>query len=141
MTINGEQSQQVSQPVILVVDDEAIVLRVLRGILANHGYRVLAAVSGKEAIEVFRREPHIDLLLTDVVMPGMTGPELAELLLTLDPGLRMLFTAGMPDSPLIRECIIDRDHAFIAKPFLPSELLAAVRQVLASPRLAARAQA
>lgn len=139
--MNGEHSDQMPQPVILVVDDEAIVLRVLRGILANHGYRVLAAASGDEALDLFRREPHIDLLLTDVVMPGVTGPELAETLLMLDPGLRVLFTAGMPDSPLIRECIIERDHAFIPKPFLPLELVAAVRQVLGAPHLAAGAQA
>ena len=95
------------------------------------GYRVLAAPGADEALEIFRRESRIDLLLTDVVMPFVTGPELADTLLLFDPDLRILFTAGLPDSPLIRRSVLGRGYAFLPKPFLPSELLAMVRKVLA----------
>lgn len=137
MKSNGEERKSPAGCTILVVDDEAIVLRVMRGILANHGYRVLAAADANEALEMFRREPHIDLLLADVVMPGTSGPELAETLLLFDPGLRVLFTAGMPDSPLIRAGVLDRGFAFIPKPFLPGELIAKVREVMGAPRACA----
>lgn len=142
MTSSGQQDRG-SREVVLVVDDEPIVLRVFRGVLESGGYRVLAASCADEALDLFRREPQIDLLLTDVVMPEVSGPELADTLRLFDPGLRILFTAGMPDSPLIRSAVFDRGFAFLPKPFLPSELLAAVRLVLDHPRrlLAAHAGA
>jgi two-component system cell cycle sensor histidine kinase/response regulator CckA len=136
MEYKGE-ARESSAGTVLVVDDEAIVLRVMRGILANQGYRVLAAGGANEALEIFRREPHIDLLLTDVVMPGINGPELAEALLLFDPGLRVLFTAGMPDTPLIRKGVLERGFELIPKPFLPCELAAKVREVLVTPRVCA----
>jgi two-component system, cell cycle sensor histidine kinase and response regulator CckA len=135
MTTAGERGNQGS--VILVVDDEPLVLRIIKGVLSMEGFRVLAAASAGEAMEVHEREPRIDLLLSDVVMPGVSGPELADVLLARDPGLRVLLTAGMPDTPVIRAAILDRGFAFIPKPFLPSELSAKVRQVLAKPCLAA----
>ena len=119
--------------VILVVDDEPVVLRVVYSILGNRGYRVLAAGSAEQACEFFRKEPRIDLLFTDVVMPGTSGPELAQMLLRADPSLRVLFTAGMPDSPLIRNGVSGKGFELLPKPFLPSELVAKVEEVLATP--------
>jgi DNA-binding NtrC family response regulator len=119
---------------ILLVDDETIVLRTMRQILTLRGYRVLTAENGRRALEVFEEsaEP-IDLLLTDVVMPGMHGTELARRLRERAPHLPVLFTAGMPDTPDIREEIYDRGYALLAKPFRPAELTAAVEAALAPP--------
>jgi CheY-like chemotaxis protein len=116
---------------ILVVDDEPYVLRVLRSILEYYGYRVLVASDAVEALAVFRARPEIDLLIADVVMPGMNGPDLADALLEINPRLRVLFTAGMPDTPLIQS-VVERGFAFLPKPYPPAVLLGKVREVLGS---------
>jgi len=138
MNSNGSPDAA-ARTVILVVDDEPFVLRVIGSILRARGYTVLSASNAMEALEVFRRSPAPRLLLTDVVMPGISGPELAANLLALDPGLRVLFTAGMPDSPLIRENILEKGHPFLPKPFLPSQLLDKIGEVLAPRACAAQA--
>jgi CheY-like chemotaxis protein len=122
---------------VLVVDDEPTVLRVICGILARRGYHVAGAATGQEALEMFDSLAPVDLLLTDVVMPGMSGPQLAERLMGLHPGLRVLFTAGMPDSPDIRRGIFDRGLTLLPKPFLPSQLMAKIEEVLGIPGLSA----
>lgn len=136
----GFHTTDPSDYVILAVDDEPVVLRVIQGILGRCGYKVLAARNGEEACELFNQAPQVDLLFTDVVMPGISGPELAELLLASNPGLRILFTAGMPDSPLIRAGVRDRGFELIPKPFLPAELSNRIRKVLDTPNARAAAQ-
>ena len=120
--------------VVLAVDDEPIVLKVVSSILARSGYRVLTAASAEEALGIFEREPWVDLLLADVILPGRSGPELAETLLSRQPALRVLFTAGMPDSPMIRAGVLDKGYELIPKPFQAAELAARVRRVLEAPR-------
>jgi signal transduction histidine kinase len=115
---------------ILLVEDDAEVREVAGRILRQHGYHVLEAEAGDAALEAAVREQRdIDLLVTDVVMPGMTGPELAERLRALQPGVRVLhmsgYTAGIgsphPGAPL---------PDLIEKPFTGAELLERVRSVL-----------
>jgi len=111
---------------ILVVEDEPATLKISRILLESWGYRVLGAGSPREAIELF--ETHRDsvrLLLTDVVMPGMSGPELGELLQNLKPELRVLYMSGYPNDELVR-----RRLAFLPKPFNPASLARKIREEL-----------
>ena len=117
---------------VLIADDEPLVLSVLRGVLESRGYRVLGALSAEQALSLYQRHAApVQLLLADVVMPGMSGPELAERLLEQQPDLRVLFIAGMPDSEQIRDHILRRGFDLLPKPFLPSELLRKIDEVLA----------
>jgi CheY-like chemotaxis protein len=116
---------------ILVVEDQTEVLSVTRSILTRHGYKVLEAVNGAEALSIMENpEGSVDLLLTDVIMPGMSGPELAERLATRRPDLRVLYTSGYTDDTVVRHGVLDAGMAFIQKPFTPSGLLGKIRGLL-----------
>jgi two-component system, cell cycle sensor histidine kinase and response regulator CckA len=121
--------------VILVVDDEPCVLDTICLVLAHAGYKVLGASGPADALAI-AAQPHnrLNLLLTDVVMPHQHGPDLAAGILNLQPGARVLFMAGMPDTPEIRDRVAGCGFDFLPKPFLPSTLLAAVAQVLRQER-------
>jgi two-component system, cell cycle sensor histidine kinase and response regulator CckA len=114
---------------ILLVEDEEMIRRLVRDVLARSGYTVYDAPAGAPALELLRSHgDEIDLLLTDVVMPGMSGPTLAKIATDERPALRVLFTSGYTNEP---EEIVDApDSAFLAKPFSPHELVAKVREVL-----------
>jgi len=117
--------------IILVVDDEPIVLKIVAAILTNAGFQVLAAASPADALETARRHPEgIRLLLSDVVMPGLGGPDLAEAFEDLHPETEWLFMAGLPDSPEVEERILHRGLAFLPKPFGARTLLAKIDEVL-----------
>lgn len=110
---------------ILLVEDEPSVRVLLATALRRHGYTVVEAADGERALDEFRRrEGPIGLVVTDVVMPGMSGPTLIEQLATLSPGLRALYMSGYIDTTL------PRDAAFIHKPFTPVALARKVREVL-----------
>lgn len=88
--------QGVRPKTILVVDDDSVVLKALYSILSHHGYEVLQAQTVDEAIgEVQRHPAALDLLVTDAVMPKMSGPELADILLLLRPDMKVLFLTGL----------------------------------------------
>ena len=98
-------------------------------VLARSGYEVFAAANGDEALRLLEeRGDEIDLLLTDVVMPGMSGPDLARAASQLKPSLRVLFTSGYTSEP--DEAFDDPDVEFIGKPFSPQALVAKVKKVL-----------
>jgi two-component system, cell cycle sensor histidine kinase and response regulator CckA len=107
---------------VLVVDDEPALARVVARILSNGGYRVLAAANGFEALAL-AAEHGCDVLLTDVIMPEMSGPRLAELLHEHHPGLPVLYMSGYSNGLLGSTHVIDHDIAFIEKPFTAAELL------------------
>jgi PAS domain S-box-containing protein len=116
---------------ILLVEDTAMVRELVTATLERYGYSVLAAANGQEALDLVERTgADISLLLTDVVMPGMNGRELAETLLETRPQLGVLFTSGYPSDTVVRRGIADASAAFIEKPYLPDELAAKVREVL-----------
>ncbi len=119
------------RPEILVVDDEPCVLGVLCSILRHYGYEVLSAASAEQALVVFRAHPRISLVIIDVVLPGMSGPDLARALSGLQPRLPVLFTAGMPDTPIIHSLTAE-GFAFLAKPYTPEVLIERVRGLLVS---------
>ena len=119
---------------VLVVEDAEMVRTLVATTLESYGYKVIAAAGGAEAIELAENtDQPIDLVLTDVVMPGMNGRELAEHLRAKDPSLRVLFTSGYPADSIIRHGIADESAAFIEKPYLPEELALKVRDTLERP--------
>jgi two-component system, cell cycle sensor histidine kinase and response regulator CckA len=116
---------------VLVVDDQAPVRSVVREILQPTGYLVLEAGSGEEALRICAgQEGPIHLLLTDVVMPGMSGPELARRLACMRPEMRVLYMSGYSDDALIRHGVVEESKAFLQKPFTPAALAHKVREVL-----------
>ncbi len=120
---------------VLLVEDEAMVRDLLRGALEGRGYRVLAAGSGEQALEVAsaHRGP-LHLLVTDVVMPGMRGPELATRLGPLHPELRVLHVSGYADDAALRHGVREGSTAFLQKPFTVEALVRKIREVLDAPQ-------
>ena len=117
---------------ILVADDETSIRKLVRDSLEPLGYKILEASDGKEALEIFRRgEPQIDMLLTDVIMPKMTGKKLAEILLAEKPGFKVLYMSGYTDDVIANQGVLDEDIEFINKPLVPSLLTKKIREVLA----------
>jgi two-component system cell cycle sensor histidine kinase/response regulator CckA len=118
--------------VVLVVEDEASVLRLVRRVLEADGLIVLSAQDAEEALLLTSQHAGtIDMLLTDVVMPGLNGLELAKRVMAERPQLRLLFMSGYADHAVVQRDIVDAGRPFLQKPFAPDRLLARVREVLA----------
>lgn len=117
---------------ILLVDDEDPVRLVARGILQRHGYNVLEARNPVEALLLCERRPDevIHLLLSDVVMPQMSGPELAKRLVELRPEMRVLCMSGYTDDSIVRLGVLEAEVAYLQKPITPLTLARKVREVL-----------
>ena len=119
---------------ILLVEDEAAVRQFARRALEASGYAVLVAPDGIEAMAAAERHPGpIHLLLTDVVMPGMAGPELARRLSAQRPSLRVLYCSGYTDDATVLEGVREAGTAFLQKPFAPEDLIRKIRDVLSGP--------
>jgi PAS domain S-box-containing protein len=119
--------------VILVVEDEAAMREVTRRMLDSAGYQVLAAASGEEALDIAARpQIHIDVLLTDVVMPKMQGKELADRLRRKEPGLKVVFMSGYTQGLLGAQGVLEPGVHLIEKPFSKASMLAKLREVLAA---------
>ena len=117
---------------ILLVEDESAILRVSRRILTAAGYRVLAAGSPSDAIRIAHAEGgEIDLLVTDVIMPEMSGRELAELMVALNPQLAVLYMSGYTADVIARHGVLEAGVHFLQKPFSRAALLANVEAALA----------
>jgi signal transduction histidine kinase/ActR/RegA family two-component response regulator len=120
---------------ILLVEDEARVRKLLVGVLTSHGYKVLEATRGEEAIRLCRLyKKAIDLSVVDVVMPEMSGPDLVRQLVRLKPKMRVLYISGYTDEAIVHHGILRSGAAFLQKPFLPDVLLRKVREVLDNRR-------
>jgi two-component system cell cycle sensor histidine kinase/response regulator CckA len=116
---------------VLVVEDEEIVRRLVRQLLSSQGYTVLEAERGAAALRLCAEyEPPIDLLLTDVVMPEMSGRELAEHMALVRPTTKVLYMSGYTDDAVVRHGVLDADIAFIRKPFTSAALTQKMRAVL-----------
>jgi signal transduction histidine kinase len=123
---------------VLVVEDEDAVRHLAVESLRRHGYQVLPASSGEDALKVASTyDGTIDVLLTDVVMPGMKGPELARRLHALRPGVRILFMSGYAADVVTAGDL--KDAALVSKPFSPASLSRAVRDILDMPVSSIRA--
>ena len=119
---------------ILLVEDEASVRELVARILELAGYRVLTASNGPDALQAAAQhvEP-IDLLLTDVIMPRLSGRDVAEALLAQRPGLRVLFMSGYTDDAIVHHGVLESGTHFLGKPFSREDLLAKVRAALSEP--------
>ncbi|MEX2048171.1 MAG: response regulator, partial [Gemmatimonadota bacterium] len=121
---------------VLVVEDEPSVRELISRILSEHGYRVLAAGDGAEALAlVERHEARLDLLLTDVVLPGVSGSELVAILTAARPGLSVLAMSGYAGEGIAHGRRLDDGVPFLAKPFSREALLSAVRDALRGGRV------
>src|SRR3954470_4374585 len=122
-----------SGPTILAVDDDESILTLLESVLTTAGYRLLLANGGRRAIELYEaaKDP-IDLLLTDVIMPDLTGPVLAERLRAHQPGLQVLFISGFHDADLVQRFVTAKGFTLLPKPFTVEALLRVVQQSLAN---------
>jgi PAS domain S-box-containing protein len=116
---------------VLVAEDDPSVRTLVKSVLERNGYRVLVAEDGLAALDLARREQgQIDLLLSDVVMPGMNGRALRDALLELYPGLRVLFMSGYTGDVLTGLGALDRNVSLVPKPFTPETLLGGIRKLL-----------
>jgi CheY-like chemotaxis protein len=116
---------------VLLVEDEEDVLKLARSILARAGYQTLTAKNGAEALRIIETsEEAVHLLLTDVVMPGMSGRALADGAQSLRPGLRVLFTSGYTDDAIVHHGVLDAGTHLLEKPYSRKTLLSAVRAAL-----------
>lgn len=116
---------------ILLVEDDALVRRHVGSQLEALGYRVTAAASGPEALEILQAGRQVDLLFTDVVMPGgMDGRQLAEAVLHLQPGLPVLFTTGYAENAIVHHGRLDPGVHLLNKPYRQQDLAAKLREVL-----------
>ncbi len=116
---------------ILVVEDDPAVRGLVHEALRHNGYEVLVARHGIEALLTGAKHMGpIHLLLTDVVMPQMSGPEVAEKLTGLRPEIKVLYMSGYPDHPVFSQGGVNRETAFLQKPFTPNLLTQKVREVL-----------
>ncbi|PWU01550.1 MAG: hybrid sensor histidine kinase/response regulator [Terriglobia bacterium] len=124
---------QAGHETVLVVEDEESVRKLLTDVLRRRGYRVLEAGDGAEALHIYEeRHREIHLILTDMVMPKMTGPELASQVVRIHPGARILFMSGYTDDILRRTGALGSGMSLLQKPLRPETLAAKVREALDS---------
>ena len=119
------------QETVLIVEDDDGVRGLTHLALRSHDYRVLEASSGQEALQIAEKHgPEISVLVTDVVMPGMGGGELAQELRSRFPHIRVLYLSGYTDDAVVRHGILQEETAFLQKPFSPKALAKKVREVI-----------
>lgn len=119
------------QETILVVEDDALILQQLTVQLMGLGYEVVTASAGKPALDILRDRPDIDLLFTDVILPGgMNGRQIADSAQAFRPGLKILYTTGYSENAIVHHGRLDRGVDLLSKPYRKSELASKVRNVL-----------
>ena len=123
---------------VLVAEDDPSVREIVAQVLTQKGYHVLVAPDGQAALKMARAEPgEIRLLVTDIVMPGMTGRELAEALVAERAGARVLYMSGYTDDAVVRHGVLEEGLPYLQKPFTPRALATKVREVLDRSNVAA----
>ena len=116
---------------ILVVDDEPEVRKLVAAMAGQSGYSVITADSGEHALSIFKnlKDP-VELLITDVVQPGMSGPMLADKLLAQQPDLKVLYMSGYDNTMVVQKYVVEKGHALLPKPFTADEFHAKMRELL-----------
>jgi CheY-like chemotaxis protein len=119
---------------LLLVEDDKAVRDLVGRIFRERGYKVSVAADAKEALRIFAAAPdEIDLVVTDLIMPGMSGRELVQALVQIRPGLRALYISGYTEDEIIRRGLHDPGVAFLQKPFTADVLADTVRSLLDMP--------
>jgi PAS domain S-box-containing protein len=126
----SEKHVERGEETILVAEDSREVRHLIRNILEEYGYTIVEAVDGKDAIDVFKKQKHIDLLILDSVMPRKNGREAYDEIHAMDPDVKVLFTSGYTRDFILDKGIEDKRFDFISKPLSPKGLLEKVREVL-----------
>jgi DNA-binding NtrC family response regulator len=119
---------------VLLVEDEKGLRELAERLLLRQGFVVLVAGNAEEANRLFDENPTIDVLLTDVVMPGASGPELVAQLTARRPGLRVIYMSGYTDDAIVHHGVLNPGIAFLHKPFTSDALGRKIRDVLESTR-------
>jgi CheY-like chemotaxis protein len=128
---NGGRPPTAGQETILVVDDEPLVRDLARAVLERAGFRVLTACDGQDALREYRaREGHIDLILLDYSMPRMTGLQVMQALRAENAPVKVVLSSGYVTDSDIEQFLATGARAFVAKPYLPQQLLQTIRDVL-----------
>jgi two-component system, cell cycle sensor histidine kinase and response regulator CckA len=108
---------------VLVVDDEPEIRKLVAAMVTQFGHTALTADSGEHALTLFRHHSHpIELLITDVIAPGMSGPMLADRLTALQPDLKVLYISGYDNTHVVQKYVVEKGHALLPKPFTVEEL-------------------
>jgi len=115
---------------ILVVDYEPEVRKLVTAMLTRNGYRVLTADTGENAVRLFRNNPGVELLLTDVVAPGMSGPMIADEIAALKPDIKVLFMSGYDGTQVVQRYVVEKNYSLLIKPFTMEQLEKKVRETL-----------
>jgi CheY-like chemotaxis protein len=116
---------------LLIVEDEESVLEYISESLAEYGYQIMGAINPVEAINIYRkRKSHIDMIISDVIMPQMSGPEMARKLRVDAPELKVLFMSGYTESMIGKHGVLDQELHYIQKPFGPTEIARKIRTTL-----------
>ena len=128
---DGAEAAAVGEPTLLVVEDDTDLYALFEAVLTKLGYRVVMARDGSEAMEQLRQIDRLDLLLTDVVLPGnMNGKDIAEAVLRRAPDTKVLYTSGYPREVIIQNGRLEPDVELLGKPFLRDELAQRIRVIL-----------
>jgi len=132
-------SEAVGRKTILVVDDEPEIRKLVSAMVSQFGYTVLTADSGEHALTLYRNQHGpLEMLITDVVAPGMSGPMLADKLSELQPDLKVLYISGYDNTHVVQTYVVEKGHALLAKPFAVDELKAKISELLSRPAKAIR---
>jgi len=119
------------RPTVLVVDDEEDLRDIMRRMLDRRGFATLTAGDSQQAIAVCREHPgEIDVLVTDLGLPGASGGELSRTAIELRPGMRVVYISGLPKEMAVVEGLIGEDAVLVKKPFSTELLVSALREVL-----------
>ncbi|HWC97046.1 MAG TPA: response regulator [Candidatus Sulfopaludibacter sp.] len=116
---------------ILVVDDEPEVRKLVGAMVSQAGYTAITADSGEHALTLYKNQKTpLELLITDVIQPGMSGPMLADKLTALQPDLKVLYISGYDNTHVVQKYVVEKGHALLPKPFTVDELRKKVDQML-----------
>ena len=128
----SQESDSETRPTVLVVDDEEDLRDIIRRMLQRRGFDTLIAGDSQEAIAVCRDHPGaIDILVTDLGLPGVSGGELSRTATELRPGMRVVYISGLPKDMAVADGQIDEDALLVKKPFSSESLLETLRSVVA----------
>lgn len=126
----SENSPATRQKTVLVVDDEPEIRKLVTAMLTRNKYRVLTADTGENAIRLFRSNAGIDLLLTDVVAPGMSGPMIADEIAAIRSDIKVLFMSGYDGTQVVQRYVVEKGYSLLVKPFTMEQLEEKVRALI-----------
>jgi hypothetical protein len=105
--------------------------------LTRNGYKVLTADSGDNAVRLFRNNPGVDLLLTDVVAPGMSGPMIADQIAAMRPDIKVVFMSGYDNTQVVQRYVVEKGYSLLIKPFTMDKLSQTIAEVMDGNRTSA----